>query len=413
MVDIQPWEYVEDLVAVTGGRDSDLDRLIANVGPAALADLLAAEVQQRLDSPPGAAGTTVSLTISHADCRYAYQVTFKEDQATVAPGTPATPVAVIGYDMTDLVRLLYAPHPGYASTSREVEVKTWPWTGPDGEITEEQLQDIVRRGEAAREKLSRLGRERFAVLAKAIHAVITACDTPDRSLSDLAVQYGSDKWGSVHWYTQLYQRNFAEVRYDPLRILEIGIGGYNNESIGGESLYMWQRYFPRALVYGLDIYPKPTVTGPRIRTIVGDQNDPAFLAELAAAAGPFDIIVDDGSHISEHIATSFTHLFPHVRPGGWYVIEDLHTAYWPAFGGNALPGASGTSIALLKEQLDRLHQEEYLDPGHPDLANPSHPSEMLIYHNVAFLRKGNNHEAGIPVWIKNRASRLTNPDSSH
>ncbi|GCB44840.1 bifunctional 2-polyprenyl-6-hydroxyphenol methylase/3-demethylubiquinol 3-O-methyltransferase UbiG [Streptomyces sp. NL15-2K] len=400
-------------MAVTGGWAKDLDRLIATAGSAVLADLLAAEIQHRLAAPHGAAGTAVSLTISHGNCQYAYQVMFKEDQAAVTAGPSAEPVATISYDLTDLIRLLYAPHPGYASTSREVDAKTWPWPEPADGATGDQFQEMVRRGEATREELSRLGRERLGLIAKAVHAVIAACEVSACPLSDLAVQYGSDKWGSLHWYTQHYQRHFADVRYDPIRILEIGIGGYGHDSIGGGSLYMWQQFFPRALVYGLDIYPKPAVTGPRIRTIVGDQNDPAFLAELAADAGPFDIIIDDGSHINEHISTSFTHLFPHVRPGGWYVIEDLHTAYWPAFGGNALPGAAGTSVALLKEQLDRLHHEEYLDAGHPDLTNPSHPSEVLMYHNIAFLRKGNNREAGIPAWIKNQASRRAAPGSSH
>lgn len=45
----------------------------------------------------------------------------------------------------------------------------------------------------------------------------------------------------------------------------------------------------------------------------------------------FDIILDDGSHISEHIITSFTTLFSELKPGGLYVIEDTQTSYW---GGN-------------------------------------------------------------------------------
>jgi MycE methyltransferase N-terminal len=412
VVNIRPWGRVADLVAITGGRDDDLGQLIDEAGPAAIADLLVAEAQQRLDPQPGLSEVVIGLTISHAGRHHVYQVTFKDDQATIAPGAPAAPTVDIGYEMTDLARLLYPAHPGYGSASRKVRVRTWPWTAPGGDITEEQLQEMAQTGEITREELARVGRDRFAVLAAAIHAVICACETQSQSLSDLAIKYGSDKWGSVHWYTQHYQRNFAEVQYDPLRILEIGIGGYNYESIGGESLYTWQRFFPRALVYGLDIYAKPAVTGPRIRAVQGDQNDPAFLAELGAEAGPFDIIIDDGSHINQHIVTSFTHLFPHLRPGGWYVIEDLHTAYWPAFGGNASPGASGTSIALLKDMLDRLHQEEYLDSGHPDVENPSHPSEIVLYHNIAFLRKGNNLEEGIPAWIKNRASRWTSPGES-
>ncbi|MFE3151903.1 hypothetical protein ACFXJ6_35525 [Streptomyces sp. NPDC059218] len=414
VVGIQPWGLVEDLVAAAGSWAKDLDRLIAAAGPAAVADLLVEEIRQRLCVPRDAAGAAVCLTIAHGTRRYEWNVTFKEDQADITPGPAGAPVAGIGYELTDLIRLLYAPRPGYVSTSREVDAKTWPWpeAADEGDADGgERLQEMVRRGEATREEISRRGRERFDVIAKAVHAVITACEPSARPLSDLAVQYGSDKWGCLHWYTPHYQRHFADLRHEPLRILEIGIGGFDQDAVGGESLYMWQEFFPRALVYGLDIFPKPAVTGPRIRTVVGDQNDPAFLRELAAAAGPFDIVIDDGSHINEHVSTSFAHLFPHVRPGGWYIIEDLHTAYWPAFGGNARPGTEGTSVALLKEQLDRLHHEEHLDPGHPELANPSHPSEVLVYHNLAFLRKGNNREAGIPAWIKAQAGRRAAPES--
>jgi demethylmacrocin O-methyltransferase len=166
---------------------------------------------------------------------------------------------------------------------------------------------------------------------------------------------------------------------------------------------MWQRFFPRGLIYGMDLYPKPGVRGPRIRTIQGNQNDPSFLRSLAAEFGPFDIIIDDGSHVNEHVRTSFEELFGSVRPGGYYVIEDLHTSYWPEFGGEAPPCSSRTTIGLVKDLIERLHVSEYagqdLDgtqPLHPFL----HPSEVCVYHNIVFLRKGISSERGIPEWIK-------------
>jgi hypothetical protein len=46
------------------------------------------------------------------------------------------------------------------------------------------------------------------------------------------------------------------------------------------------------------------------------------------ACGPdFDIIIDDGSHVGEHILTSFKILWSTVKPGGYYIIEDLHSIY--------------------------------------------------------------------------------------
>jgi hypothetical protein len=349
----------------------------------------------------------IGLTLRSGAAEFHYVVSFKDERMQIAPGTPTEPLADIGFTLTDLSRLLYLPRGSYESTSRDVRVLTWPWNDRSGEITEARLEEMVSSGEATREELSLRGRRRFAVLSKAIQAVLNACSSKPVGLDDLAVRFGSDKWGSLHWYTQHYQAQFAEFRHLPVRLLEIGIGGYNHESLGGESLYMWQRFFPRGLIYGLDIFAKPNVVGPRIRTIQGDQNDPRFLRELGETAGPFDIIVDDGSHINEHVRTSFEHLFPYVRPGGWYVIEDLHTAYWPSFGGNAVAGAPDTTIALLKGLLDSLHQDEHLDPADELLRRPTHPSEIHITHNVAMLRKGINHEAAIPDWIKNRAGRWT------
>jgi hypothetical protein len=60
---------------------------------------------------------------------------------------------------------------------------------------------------------------------------------------------------------------------------------------------------------------------------IGDQNNPEHLEECVRIyGGDFDIIVDDGSHYGEHIVTSFKTLYPYLKKGGIYVIEDLHAA---------------------------------------------------------------------------------------
>ncbi len=40
-----------------------------------------------------------------------------------------------------------------------------------------------------------------------------------------------------------------------------------------------------------------------------------------------DIIIDDGSHMNEHMIKSFKILFPLLNQGGYYAIEDMHHAY--------------------------------------------------------------------------------------
>ncbi len=56
-----------------------------------------------------------------------------------------------------------------------------------------------------------------------------------------------------------------------------------------------------------------------------DQSDRARLAGIVASetrGGSLDVVIDDCSHQFEETRSSFESLFPHLRPGGMYVIED-------------------------------------------------------------------------------------------
>ena len=84
-----------------------------------------------------------------------------------------------------------------------------------------------------------------------------------------------------------------------------------------------------------------------LRSSAGDQSDPDFLRDLIRRYGPFDLVVDDGSHIGRHIIASHSVLWNAVKPMGFYVIEDLDVAYDEGWEGGP-PGKSGTAVALLK-----------------------------------------------------------------
>ncbi|HEY2766460.1 MAG TPA: hypothetical protein VGJ13_20985 [Pseudonocardiaceae bacterium] len=120
-----------------------------------------------------------------------------------------------------------------------------------------------------------------------------------------------------------------------------------------------------------------------------------------AETGPLDIVIDDGSHISKHVIGSFDALFPHVRPGGLYVIEDLQMSYWPSFGGSEEPQPGTTTrVGMLKDLVDGLNHRELTD-RHP---RPPRSTDALIsavhfYHNLAVLEKGGNTEPGAPAWL--------------
>src|SRR5262249_14446190 len=72
------------------------------------------------------------------------------------------------------------------------------------------------------------------------------------NLTALANINGTDKWGS-HWYTPAYEAHFKHLRTKKLKILEIGVGGYEDPNAGGESLRMWKYYFPKSQIYSIDI----------------------------------------------------------------------------------------------------------------------------------------------------------------
>lgn len=198
-----------------------------------------------------------------------------------------------------------------------------------------------------------------------------------RSLVWLARVYWTDK-GGHHDYMPLYQRHFRALRRHQLTLLEIGIGGYSSATSGGASLRMWRDYFPRGEIHGLDIAEK-RIAEPRIHVHRGDQSDTAYLRSLADATGPYNIIIDDGSHVADHIRTSFHALFDHLRPGGWYVIEDMATAYDGNYGGGP-PGHPGTAVDLVKEMVDGVNAR-YAWSRAPTI------SEIHLYEEIAFIRR--------------------------
>lgn len=211
-------------------------------------------------------------------------------------------------------------------------------------------------------------------------------------LITLATRHKTDKWGE-HWYAQHYDRHFTPLRDKPIKILEIGIGGYDVPTAGGASLRMWRDYFPNGEVYGLDIADKSPHDGERIRTFIGDQSDPAVLETLHKESGGFDLIVDDGSHFNAHIIASFKTLFPLLKDGGIYAIEDLQTSYWEVFGGHPEREKRGDSaMEFLKNLADGLNYAEYGIEDYQPTYFDKHIVSIQFYHSLCFVYKGKNDE---------------------
>jgi cephalosporin hydroxylase len=221
-----------------------------------------------------------------------------------------------------------------------------------------------------------------------------------RNLPQLAMIYGTDKWGA-HRYAAHYARHFGHLRQKKIILLEIGIGGWENPQHGGGSLRMWRRYFPNAQIVGLDYYDKSPHEEKRIRIYRGDQSDEKVLQKIVDEVGRPDIIIDDGSHHNRHVLKSFEVLFPQLADDGMYVVEDTQTAYWPDEGGssdNLL--TAPTSMCLLKSLADGLNYEEFIRPGYVPSYHDQHITALHFYHNLVFIQKGRNQE-GSNIIINN------------
>lgn len=185
---------------------------------------------------------------------------------------------------------------------------------------------------------------------------------PDAVKADIIQKYGfegdlldffTSNRGSVvhkwHHYLPIYDRYFSPYRGRKIRFLEIGV------SKGG-SLQLWRQYFgDEAIIYGIDIDPAcKAFDGQAGQVRIGSQVDETFLGEIILEMGGIDIVLDDGSHHMQHIPATLNFLFPRLAYGGLYMIEDLHTAYWKAFGGGYR--SRGNFFRLLADVTDDMHR---------------------------------------------------------
>jgi hypothetical protein len=154
-----------------------------------------------------------------------------------------------------------------------------------------------------------------------------------------------DKW---HHYFEIYHRHFAAFRGRSPVVVEIGV-------FHGGSLEMWRHYFGAgARIVGIDVDPRcRQFESDSVSVMIGDQADRGFLAEVRTRFPHVDIVIDDGGHTMAQQITSFEELYPHVQPHGVYLCEDLHTSYYPPYGGGYRK--DGTFIQYATRLVDQLH----------------------------------------------------------
>ncbi|MDH3319852.1 MAG: class I SAM-dependent methyltransferase [Betaproteobacteria bacterium] len=201
----------------------------------------------------------------------------------------------------------------------------------------------------------------------------------------LAALYGTDKFGE-HDYTPVYEELMRASRRKPVRLLEVGVGGYEG-ALGGESLRMWESYFRHGHITGIDVFDKTALSRGRVQVFQCSQVDRPKLTSLAQEQGPFDFILDDGSHLNAHQIETFGILWPHVKDGGTYIVEDVQTSYWPAYGGGPLgtPGYELSCMQWFKQLVDSVNLPEFLAPAPGRL--DAGISSIAFHHNLIVVKK--------------------------
>jgi len=147
------------------------------------------------------------------------------------------------------------------------------------------------------------------------------------TLDSFGVKNGTDKSSVYHNFCVKYEKYLPFNREDKLKILEIGV-------LRGNSLRTWRDYFINSEIIGIDIDPScEQYNENRIKIEIGSQTDIEFLEYVINKHGPFDMILDDGSHINSDVIFSFENLFHSLKEHGVYIVEDAVTSYWEDYGG--------------------------------------------------------------------------------
>ena len=210
--------------------------------------------------------------------------------------------------------------------------------------------------------------------------------TATKNLTSIAEIYKTDKLD--HGYTAVYEKYFENIRGQKLQILEIGIAD-------GKSLLTWSDYFKNSIIIGIDIHKINIVEKKLDRNNIevhqGSQSDQSFIKEIISKYKEFDIIIDDGSHLSKDVKKSFELLFPALKDNGLYIVEDMQTSYNHFFGGNPFDlKYSNSHMNFFKNLTDSLNYQEIANPFYTSNKYDAKITNVSFYHNLVFVRKGVN-----------------------
>jgi hypothetical protein len=145
----------------------------------------------------------------------------------------------------------------------------------------------------------------------------------------LGVKYPTDKSpyntdGNLHKhaYTSIYNLLFSNIRYNDLRIGELGI-------LENHSMLSWREFFPNAKLYGFEWFDSRLTKAigdniPNCEYTKMDVTNPESIEEgLVNAGSNFDILMDDSTHVFEDQIKFINVAYKHLKPGGFLIVEDI------------------------------------------------------------------------------------------
>lgn len=175
----------------------------------------------------------------------------------------------------------------------------------------------------------------------------------------------------IEGFYKLYEEKLEPFFDKEIRFLEIGVQD-------GSSISKWRSLSEKWNVWGLDI--DSACVGKQI--IIGSQEDKELMKQFEG----FNIVVDDGGHTWKQQIETFKQLFPTMPEGSLYVIEDLHTSFWPKFQDYEI-----STIDYLKTLIDgisykEVNQSDRLEGNRP-VENPMKITHMDFYPSIVFIYK--------------------------
>jgi hypothetical protein len=130
---------------------------------------------------------------------------------------------------------------------------------------------------------------------------------------------------------------------------------------------------------------------------------------------PLDLVIDDASHLYAPTKASFEVLFPRLRPGGLYIIEDWATDHHPAAGSPDVPPVLGTVIHQLVgcvASIDPMVRQVTLFRGMAAIerGKPARDElEPLRLEEHIHDRRGPTNSTKAPSFVRAALGRLRRP----